>query len=109
MRNGRYLDFLDILLTAKDADGQGLTEQEIRAEVDTFLFEGEDVSLTCWLRKSEEEGRVVERSVIVMIMMMLMIKTTTTQCIILEFIKLMTNVLFYIRLGAPVLVQGIPI
>lgn len=36
----RYLDFVDILLTAKDADGQGLTDQEIRDEADTFLFEG---------------------------------------------------------------------
>ena len=36
----RYLDFLDILLTARDETGQGLTPLEIRNEVDTFLFEG---------------------------------------------------------------------
>ena len=36
----KHLDFLDILLTAKDADGQGLTPQEIQDEVDTFTFEG---------------------------------------------------------------------
>ena len=36
----RYLDFLDILLTARDDDGCGLSDQEIQDEVDTFLFEG---------------------------------------------------------------------
>ncbi|KAJ8319775.1 hypothetical protein KUTeg_001362, partial [Tegillarca granosa] len=40
-RQSRYLDFLDILLTAKDENNQGLTPLEIRNEVDTFLFEGE--------------------------------------------------------------------
>jgi cytochrome P450 len=34
------LDFLDILLTARDEDGVGLSDQEIRDEVDTFLFGG---------------------------------------------------------------------
>ena len=36
----RKLDFVDILITAKDEENKGLTDQEIRAEVDTFLFEG---------------------------------------------------------------------
>lgn len=34
------LDFLDILITAKDENGEGLSDLDIRAEVDTFLFEG---------------------------------------------------------------------
>ena len=37
----RRLDFLDVLLTARDDQGQGLTDLEIRAEVDTFLFAGD--------------------------------------------------------------------
>ena len=36
----RHLDFLDILITARDEHGVGLTDLEIREQVDTFVFEG---------------------------------------------------------------------
>lgn len=49
-KKSRYLDFLDILLTAKDESNVGMTPLEIRNEVDTFLFEGHDTttSAMCW-------------------------------------------------------------
>ncbi|XP_052239307.1 cytochrome P450 4F1-like isoform X4 [Dreissena polymorpha] len=40
----KYLDFLDILLKAKDDNNVGLSPMEIRNEVDTFLFEGHDTT-----------------------------------------------------------------
>lgn len=37
-------DMLDILVTVKDEDGMGLSDDEICAHVDTFLFAGRDTS-----------------------------------------------------------------
>uniref|UniRef100_A0A2K5YTU1 Cytochrome P450 family 4 subfamily A member 11 n=1 Tax=Mandrillus leucophaeus TaxID=9568 RepID=A0A2K5YTU1_MANLE len=44
VRRKRYLDFLDILLLAKMENGSSLSNKDLCAEVDTFMFEGHNTT-----------------------------------------------------------------
>ena len=61
----KYFDFLDILLMARDEEGQGLSDLEIRNEVDTFMFEGHDTtaigmswSLYCLAKHPQHQDKI---------------------------------------------------
>uniref|UniRef100_A0A8C6IE30 Cytochrome P450, family 4, subfamily a, polypeptide 10 n=1 Tax=Mus spicilegus TaxID=10103 RepID=A0A8C6IE30_MUSSI len=44
IKKKRRLDFLDILLFARMENGDSMSDKDLRAEVDTFMFEGHDTT-----------------------------------------------------------------
>ncbi|KAM9330161.1 cytochrome P450 4B1-like [Gastrophryne carolinensis] len=64
LKHKKRLDFLDILLLAKDERGQRLSDEDLRAEVETFMFEGHDTTasgvawtLYCMAQHPEHQQR----------------------------------------------------
>ncbi|XP_010867490.1 cytochrome P450 4F3 isoform X2 [Esox lucius] len=40
----KVVDFIDLLLLSKDEEGQGLSDEDVKAEADTFMFAGHDTT-----------------------------------------------------------------
>ncbi|KAM6216827.1 cytochrome P450 4F2-like [Rhynchocyon petersi] len=40
----KTMDFIDVLLLSRDEDGKELSDEQVRAEADTFMFEGHDTT-----------------------------------------------------------------
>ncbi|RDD36929.1 Cytochrome P450 4B1 [Trichoplax sp. H2] len=68
-RRGKHMDFVDILLQTRDEDGYGLNVQEIRDEVNTFMFAGHDTTssalawtLYCLAKYPQHQDKVREEA-----------------------------------------------
>lgn len=116
----RHLDFLDILITAKDEKGAGLTDREIRDEVDTFMFAGHDTTASAimWvlyslakypdmqLRVREDVQEVLQGQERLQIEDLSKLNYTT--CFIKESMRMHTPVPAITRkLSEPVTVEGV--
>ena len=62
----KCIDFLDILLMARDQEGKGMSDLEVRNEVDTFMFEGHDTTsamswtLYCLAQHPQHQDKIRE-------------------------------------------------
>ncbi|XP_065192807.1 cytochrome P450 4F6-like [Sycon ciliatum] len=65
----RHRDMLDIMLTARDEDGIGLSDTDIREHVETFLFAGHDTTsstfqwIVCYLSQHQDVQERCRREV----------------------------------------------